>query len=224
MMADSKSRRAVPRHLGFYVAVALGVLSAAGTSLFAPPLALVIGANVFFAGYLALTYWQLPHLTAEFLKKHAAEEDAPAPFILFVTVMAVVASVVSLIAAIATGAPAAGLAVGLGALSVLLGWLAVHTMWAMHYAFEYYDRPDASGRKKTGRDVVGGLDFPGDDPPDGTAFLYFSYVIGMTAQTSDTEVTSNAMRRIVTVHAIFSFLFNTVIVAAAVNIVVSLGS
>jgi uncharacterized membrane protein len=222
-MTDRKSRRPAPRHLGFYVAVALGVLAAVAAMIVAPPLALVIGANVFFAGYIAMTYLQLPHLTAEFLKKHAADEDAPAPFILFVTICAVVASVVSLIAALAMGDQAAGTAIVLGVLSVILGWLAVHTMWAMHYAFEYYDRPEASGGKGSARGVVGGLDFPGGDEPDGTAFLYFSYVIGMTAQTSDTAVTSNAMRRIVTFHSIFSFLFNTVIVAAAVNLVVSLG-
>jgi uncharacterized membrane protein len=221
-MADRKSRRPAPRHLGFYVAVTLGVLSGGGGLALAPALALAIGANVFFAAYIVMTYWQLPHLTAEFLKKHAAEEDAPAPFILFVTICAVVASVVSLIAALAMGDQAAGAAIVLGVVSVILGWLAVHTMWAMHYAFEYYDRPEASGKAK-GKEVVGGLDFPGGDEPDGTAFLYFSYVIGMTAQTSDTAVTSNAMRRIVTFHSIFSFLFNTVIVAAAVNLVVSLG-
>ncbi len=112
----------------------------------------------------------------------------------------------------------------LGTLSVVLGWLAVHTVWAMHYAFEYYDVPEASGSKGKGGPVVGGLGFPGNDEPDGSAFLYFSYVVGMTAQTSDTNVTSNAMRRIVVLHSVFSFFFNTVIVAAAVNIVVSLGN
>ncbi len=55
------------------------------------------------------------------------------------------------------------------------------------------------------------------------AFLYFSYVIGATAQTADTNVTSNAMRRLVLVHGVFAFFFNTVIIASAVNIVVSLG-
>ena len=44
----------------------------------------------------------------------------------------------------------------------------------------------------------------------------------MTDQTSDTEVTSRAMRRITTGHSLFSYLFNTVVVAAAVNIVVQL--
>ena len=63
---------------------------------------------------------------------------------------------------------------------------------------------------------------PGGEEPDGTAFLYFSYVVGMTAQTSDTAVVSNAMRRLVTLHGVFSFFFNTVIVAASVNVAISL--
>jgi uncharacterized membrane protein len=92
----------------------------------------------------------------------------------------------------------------------------------MHYAYEFYGRPDA-GEPSSRRDgAAGGLEFPGVEQPDGTAFLYFSYVVGMTAQTSDTAVSSNAMRRIVGLHAVFSFFFNTVIVAGAVNIVVAL--
>lgn len=107
----------------------------------------------------------------------------------------------------------------LGAASVFLGWLMIHTMWGMHDAWEYYAAPD----KGSDRHQRGGLEFPGDGDPDGSDFIYFAMVIAMTAQTSDTDVTSRAMRRIVSVHSLFSYLFNTVIVAAAVNIVVSLG-
>ena len=58
--------------------------------------------------------------------------------------------------------------------------------------------------------------------PDALSFLYFSFVVAMTAQVSDVTVTSNAMRRLVLLHGIVSFFFNTVIIAVAVNIVVSL--
>lgn len=71
---------------------------------------------------------------------------------------------------------------------------------------------------------VGGLEFTGKEQPDGWDFLYFSATVGMTSQTSDTEVSTTQMRRIVLVHSILSFFFNTVIVAAAVNLAVSLGS
>jgi len=62
-----------------------------------------------------------------------------------------------------------------------------------------------------GAKAVGGLDFPGTKEPDGAAFLYFSYVIGMTCQVSDVQVTSCEMRRLVLLHGILSFGFNTVI-------------
>ncbi|HCH72874.1 MAG TPA: DUF1345 domain-containing protein, partial [Ochrobactrum sp.] len=58
----------------------------------------------------------------------------------------------------------------------------------------------------------------------GWDFAYFAYVIGMTAQTSDTSVTTPAMRRITLLHSIVSFFFNTVLVAASVNVAVALGS
>jgi uncharacterized membrane protein len=211
-----------PRHLGFYVAVSAGVVAAVIAAFVIPRHAAIIGANVFFAAYVLLALSQVSKLSATYLRKHAAEEDAPAPFILLGTVAAVVASAASLVIALVSGGAEDGLSVALGASSIVLGWFAVHTMWGMHYAFEYYDEPRTSPGRKKG-DVEGGLDFPGGEEPDGTAFLYFSYVIGMTAQTSDTSVTSNAMRRLITLHSVFSFFFNTVIVAAAVNIVVSLG-
>ena len=112
----------------------------------------------------------------------------------------------------------------LGIASVVLGWLCVHTMLAFHYAYEYYGTDTSSPKGPDGhRHHVGGLDFPGKEAPDALSFLYFSFVIGMTAQVSDVEVTSNSMRKLVLVHGILAFFFNTVILAAAVNVVVALG-
>ncbi|MEQ1770795.1 MAG: DUF1345 domain-containing protein [Devosia sp.] len=220
-MVQGGTRRAA-RHVWFYVAAALGVVAGAAAAFVHPGLTLVVGANVFFLAYVAQALLQIGRLTPAFLKTHASDEDAPALLILLVTVAAVAVSAISLFVALAGGQMQI-LPVVLGALSVVLGWFTVHTMWAMHYAFEYYQVPETNPGKGKVRAIAGGLDFPGGDEPDGHAFLYFSYVIGMTAQTSDTEVTSNVMRRIVTVHSVFSFFFNTVIVAAAVNLVVSLG-
>ncbi len=210
------------RHRGFYISLGLGVVAGLVALILSRSMALVVGVNVFFVAYLALTALAAPRLTAEFLKKHAAEEDAPAGFILLVMFAAVVVSAVSLFFVLWGGSDFAPVQLGLGVTSVVLGWFATHTMWALHYAFEYYQAPEASPGKSKKDAVVGGLDFPGDDDPDGIAFIYFAYVVGMTAQTSDTCVTSNAMRKLVTLQGVFSFFFNTVLVAAAVNIVVSL--
>jgi uncharacterized membrane protein len=70
----------------------------------------------------------------------------------------------------------------------------------------------------------GGLDFPGDDEPSGHDFLYYALVIGMTAQTADVNITRTSMRKLTLLHAVVSFFFNTVLVAAAVNVAVSLAA
>ena len=210
----------IPRHLGFYAGAAIGVAAGALTAIFAPALAVSVGVNLFFLVYLVIMFAAVPGKSPEFLRKHAAEEDAPAVILLLVMVGAVMVSAATLFLALA-GDHASPVPLTLAIASVVLGWLAVHTMWAMHYAYEYYDVAEATSKGgKNG--IVGGLGFPGDDEPDGTAFFYFSYVVGATAQTADTNVTSNAMRRLVMLHGVFSFFFNTVLVAAAVNIVVSL--
>jgi uncharacterized membrane protein len=106
--------------------------------------------------------------------------------------------------------------------SVLLGWFVVHTMAAMHYAYEYYESPSANPGGKSGK-LIGGLEFPEGDNPDGVAFLYFAYVIGTAFAVSDIRVTSNKMRKLVVLHSTFSYFFNTLIVAATVNVAVAVG-
>jgi uncharacterized membrane protein len=210
------------RHKSFYIAILLGLLAGALLLLTARDYAITAGANVFFLIYTVLTAIAARKKTAEFLRTHAAEEDAPAPFILTVMLVAVAASTASLFLVLIEGNQRTALQLGLGVASVVLGWFAVHTMWAMHYAYEYYKADEASRDGKGARKVAEGLDFHSPQEPSGIAFVYFSYVIGMTAQTADVDVVSNAMRRLVLVHSVFSFFFNTVIVAAAVNIAVTL--
>ena len=210
------------RHRSFFIAVAVGIVVGGGSLVLAPALAITLGVNSFFLIYLILTFRVARKFSADFLRKHAAEEDEPAPFILVVMLAAVAVSAVSLFLVLMQGDQRTGLQLGLGVVSVVLGWFAVHTMWAMHYAYEYYRAPPGErGKSKSGK-VLAGLEFPGGEEPSGVSFFYFAYVIGMTAQTSDTAITSNAMRRLVIVHGVFSFFFNTVIVAAAVNIAVAL--
>ena len=105
--------------------------------------------------------------------------------------------------------------VGVVAATLLLSWLVTHLVFALRYAHEYYGREDGV------RDVDGGLDFPGGQPPDYWDFIYFSLVMGMTFQVSDVQITSRKLRRLATLHGLIGFLFNTVIVALTVNIAAS---
>ena len=69
------------RHKNFYVAVSLGLLVGIVTAFISRDLALVSAVNVFFLTYLTLTGRASRKLSAQFLREHAAEEDAPAVFI-----------------------------------------------------------------------------------------------------------------------------------------------
>lgn len=106
------------------------------------------------------------------------------------------------------------LALTVGATSVVLSWLFLNTMFAMHYAHGFYGD---FGDKHTG------LEFPGTEQPDYWDFVYFAIVIGMCFQVSDVQITSKYLRRVVLLHSVIAFFFNVFIIAITVNIVAGQG-
>ena len=210
--------KARSRHWNFYLAGAAGAIATVITLAVSPQLFPAVAVSVFSLAYLILTARDMPRLTPDYLREHAADEDAP-PFVVFLLTLAIVIyAMVSLFMAVNADTPDV-LQLSLGGASVVLSWFMIHTMWGMHYAWEYYAAVEQPTKDRRER---GGLEFPGEDDPDGMDFIYYAMVIAMTDQTSDTDVTSRAMRRITTGHSLFSYFFNTVIVAASINIVVSL--
>jgi len=91
-------------------------------------------------------------------------------------------------------------------------------IYALHYAHIYYD----SAGHDSGDGVLGGLDFPGEREPDYWDFVYFAFVIGMTCQVSDVQVTARKLRHLVTAQGIIAFFYNTTVVALAVSIAANL--
>lgn len=220
----SAHRKLSPRYISFLAAAAVAIVVTIGTTVFWRDLAVELGAIAFFLTYLVIIVVRLPRLSKEHLRAHADESDLPGYLILLIALAALMTAAGSLLAVLNGAGSPDRLQMALGILAVVLGWLSIHTMLGFHYAYEYYSTdqtspPDGNCR----RSHIGGLDFPGKEMPDGLAFLYFSFVVAMTAQVSDVTVTSNRMRRVVLLHGILSFLFNTVIVATAVNIIVALG-
>lgn len=209
----------MPRHAPFYLGLILGVLVLGLGLWLAPKYALSLGSNTLFVVFLVLTYLKLPHLTADYLRQHASEEDTPVGGIFLVVFIVVVASILSLFLALAGGQNPDPWQVTASVASVLLGWFTVQAMGALHYAYEYYQVPDAGEHGA----VEGGLEFQGDRDPDGADFMYFSYTVGTSVATSDTKTTSSNMRRLVGYHLVFSHLYNTIILASAVNVMLSLG-
>jgi uncharacterized membrane protein len=208
----------------FALSAFLGVVALAVALLLHAPLAYSIGANAFFAAYVILVVIQMPKFTGKYLSKNARATDQPVLVIFAVTVVVVGVAVVSLFLLINQKANANPFELGFSLLSIPLGWFTIHAMAALHYAHVYWMDGDTVDTKTKRKAPVGGLLFPGDKRPEGWDFLYFSAVIGMTAQTADTNISTTHMRCVVLVHSILSFFFNTVIVAAAVNLAVSLGS
>ena len=102
-------------------------------------------------------------------------------------------------------------------LTVIFSWTLVHTVFGFRYAHAFYGDSDDPGVQKH----AGGLIFPGDRPPDYFDFAYFSFVVGMTCQVSDVQITSRRMRRLTLAQSILSFGFNTIVLALVINIAVS---
>lgn len=102
---------------------------------------------------------------------------------------------------------------------MFLSWFLVHTTFSMRYAHLFYGNINKKDKEKRGD----GLDFPGDEQPDFIDFAYFSFVLGMTFQVSDVEISSRGIRRLSLLHSLIAFVFNTVIVALTINAVAGLG-
>jgi uncharacterized membrane protein len=198
------------------IGIAAGLLSPASLG---PALRAVIGWDSGATVFLGLTLVMAAQATPESIRRRAAQEDLARW--LFLALMAVAAffSMFAILGPVhdAKSAPG-GLSIGLvllGGTTILLSWLFAHTAFAIHYAHEYFaDR---------GPRLQPGLIFPGkSEPPDYWDFLYFSFVVGMTCQVSDVEVATQPWRRLVLVHGLVSFLFNTVVLALSINLVAGL--
>lgn len=202
------SRIAPPRFLLF-------ALVAAGSAALAVPLAgWRQGAMLAFdAAALAFLLSCAPLLddTPAKMRAAAARNDANRATLLAITggvtlvILAAVAAELS-----EKGAPhLLGVALIVGTLA--LAWLFSNVVYALHYAHLFYTAGDGGGDR-------GGLAIPETDEPDYWDMLYFSFTLGMTFQTSDVEVQSRAIRRVVLLHTLVAFVFNIGVLAFTINV------
>lgn len=174
------------------------------------------------AVFLGLAWPMMWGATREQMQSRARNEDEGRWGVLTLAVAAGAASLLAigfeLHAARDLKGAGAAFHVALAAGTILLSWFFVHTNFALHYAHEYYgDRAT-----KNGMESRGGLCFPDEESPDYLDFLYFSFVIGATCQVSDVQVTGRVLRRLVLAHGVLAFIFNTMILALAINIAAGL--
>ncbi len=162
--------------------------------------------------YLALAWTMAARSSTDKMQERAAQEDEAAAVVLVLMLAASVASLAAIaveLSGIRDGqADHQAFHLAIAGLTILCSWFFVHTIYAIHYAHEYYG--DDGERQ--------GLAFPHKDRPDYWDFLYFSFNLGAAAQTSDVVIVSKRMRRLALAHTILAFLFNTTILALAVNV------
>ena len=173
---------------------------------------LLIGWDSFIALYLVLVYIMMMRCGLGHIRRNAVLQDDGRFLILLVTALGAFASIAAIVFELGGGAHDAA-ALSLATVTIALSWAAVHSSFALHYAHDYY-----RGAKP------GGLQFPSGDThehADYWDFVYFSFVIGMTAQVSDVGITDKAIRRTATAHGIISFVYNTALIALMVNIAAS---
>jgi uncharacterized membrane protein len=166
----------------------------------------LIAWDVTVALYLVAAFAIIRRAHISHIRSHAIAADDGRFAILTLTAGAALASILAII--VELGASGRGpLQIALAIATIALSWTMVHVIFALHYAHDYY-RPREPG----------GLKFPDEDKPDYWDFIYFSFVIGMTAQVSDVAITDRTIRRTAIAHGVVSFVFNTALLALMVNI------
>jgi uncharacterized membrane protein len=201
-----------------FIAIAVGIIVAAILFLatdWRAATKLLIGWNVAVVLYLVLAAALVARSDVHRLKRRAANQDEGNLAILVLVVAAAIASLGAIFAELATQAGQTrqpGQLI-LATATVVLSWAFIHSIFALHYAHEFYG--EGRDRQK------GGMSFPDDNEPDYWDFAYFAFTIGMCAQVSDVTVSSKSIRRTVLTHSIISFLFNAALLALTVNIAAS---
>lgn len=179
------------------------------------PTKLLAGWDIGLALYLVLAFSLMARSDVHRLKRRAANQDEGSLAILFLVVAAAIASLGAIFAELGTvnGAARTSAQLLLATATVVMSWAFIHSIFALHYAHEFY----GEGRDRK----IGGMTFPDDPEPDYWDFTYFAFTIGMCAQVSDVTVSSKSIRRTVLLHSVISFLFNAALLALTVNIAAS---
>ena len=179
---------------------------------------LMIGWNTFSLCMIIVTWITFKITTPDEIRRQAGLQDTSRVAIFVIVLISAFASFFAvLLLVISEKKETEAFDIPVAMAGMFFSWFLVHTIFAMRYAHIYY------GDHETQPAIhAGGLIFPEDDKPDYIDFAYFSFVLGMTFQVSDIQVTSKELRKMALLHGILSFGFNTIIVALTINVIAGL--
>ena len=195
------------------IAAPLGIVAAVAIAFFCPwQLAVLVGWDVAAIFVVGSVWTFVAALDATATQRVSTREDDSHALVDVIIVVACLVSLVGVIIGLAHARGHAGavssVLTGDAVFTVFLSWFTVNTLFTLRYARLYYS------------DVPGGIDFPNTDaPPDYMDFVYVAFTVGMTFQVSDTGIAARSIRRTVIRHALLSYIFGTVIVGVAINVV-----
>lgn len=223
-MARSEAPGLIVRRWRVLLAAAVGLAGGAGAHQLRllPGLAGLIGWNAASVVYLGPTLWMLWRDDEATVRRRAAYEDEGSSMTQAIVLSAVVASLGATVMALRESKAAAAhnpaappWALLFSVSTLILGWVIVQTVFALRYAHRYFGDGDRDGAANEG------IKFPGEPPKTYHDFVYMAVCIGASAQVSDFNITTTRLRRLVTLHALLAFFFNTMILALGINILAS---
>ncbi len=205
-----------------FACAALGIALAivfALTTNWRLPTQLLLAWNISVFTYLAVMMAMMSRASEERMRIRAQMQDEGQFAVLILTILTVAACMTAIVNELSglkdMSAFLRGAHVGLAALTIISAWFFVHSMFALHYAHEYYT--------SSVRGAEPPIQFPGGDHrPDYFDFLYFAFIIGTSGQTADVSFAARHVRRIGLAHCILAFFFNTTLLALTINIAASL--
>lgn len=177
---------------------------------------IMIGWDTFSVCMLVMTWITFFITNATQIRIQSKVQDPNRSVIFIIILICALASFLTVLLLIVTkkeGQDGAAWRLAIAVAGMIFSWFLIHTSFTLRYAHIFYG--DHETKPNT---HAGGLDFPGDTLPDYLDFAYYSFVLGMTFQVSDVQITSRRFRRLALLHGLISFVFDTIMIALTINI------
>ena len=177
----------------------------------------MFGWNTFSLCMIAMSWVSFSITNAHQIRAQAKKQDPSRPVIFVIIVISTVVgflAVLLLILSKKDSAQHSAWETPVAIAGMVLSWFLIHTIFTLRYAHIYY-----SDHRTKSNIHAGGLEFPNDERPEYFDFAYFSFVLGMTFQVSDVQITSKRLRKLALLHGLLSFIFNIIMIALTINLI-----
>lgn len=178
---------------------------------------IMIGWNTFSLCMIIMSWVSFFITDSKQIREQSKVQDPSRTIIFIIIIIATLVSflaVLLLIISKGEGDNTSSWRIAIAIAGMLFSWFLIHTIFTLRYAHIYYG--DHETKPNT---HAGGLEFPGDSKPEYLDFAYYSFVLGMTFQVSDVQITSKKLRGLAMLHGLLSFVFNTIMIALTINLI-----